>query len=469
MEEEITVADLKAAIRRATIANKLVPIAGGSAFKNKGVQYLVDAVVDYLPSPLDIPAREAATSPDDLEKEGRGAHRRQRQVLLPRLQALGSDKYRRQARLLPRLLRHRLQGRHGRYNPRTGRKERVGRLIQMQADKHEEIETCYAGDIAAIVGSRTSPPATPSATRSSTSFSSPRVFPEPVISMAVEPRTKADQDKMAIGLARLSEEDPTFVVKTDEETGQTIISGMGELHLEVIIDRLKREFSRGQRRQAPDRLPRDHHRLRSRRRRESSSQADRRAAANTATSSSSVTPNEKGKGLTTENTVVGGAIPKDFINAVMTGVRESMTNGIVAGYPVVDVHVNVKDGSYHEVDSNENAFKMAAIFAMRDALQKASPILLEPVMDVEVTTPDEYQGDIMGDLNRRRAHISGIETKGNACNVHALVPLAEMFGYMTDLRTISSGRASFTMEPASFEPVPPAVLSQIVTARGMAA
>jgi len=337
------------------------------------------------------------------------------------------------------------------YNPRTRKKERVGRLLKIKADEHIDVETCYAGDIAAIVGIKN---VTTGDTLCDAKFDillEPPSFPEPVIAMAVEPKTKADQDKLSLGLSRLSEEDPTFVVKTDEETAQTIIAGMGELHLEVIIDRLKREFSVMANTGKPQIAYRE----------TITADAGGEGILKKQTGGSGqyghvildVVPLERGKGTSWESTVTGGSIPKDFINAVFSGVQDSFMNGTVAGFPVVDLHVTVKDGSYHDVDSNENAFKMAAIFAMRDALLKASPVLLEPVMDVEIATPEEYQGDIMGDLNRRRAQIGAIETKGKDCAVKAMVPLAEMFGYMTDLRTISSGRASFTMEPSSFEEV----------------
>ena len=464
LEEEIDVSDLKSAMRRATIANKVVPIAGGSAFKNKGVQYLVDAVVDYLPSPLEITAARGQSSEDENDEVVAATDDNGKFCSLAF--KLWADKY------VGKLVFFRVySGTVSKgdmvYNPRTRRKERIGRLIQIQADKHEEIETCYAGDIAAIVGIKN---VTTGDTLCSQKFDillEPPSFPEPVIAMAVEPRTTADQEKMSSGLARLMEEDPTFVVHTDEDTGQTIISGMGELHLEVIIDRLRREFSV-----------------------EANVGKPQIAYRETITASAGgegilkkqsggrgqyghvvldVSPNEKGVGLTTKSLVVGGAIPKEFMNAVTAGVAESMTNGIVAGYPVVDVHVNITDGSSHDVDSNENAFKMAAIFAMKDAFRKASSILLEPIMDVEVTTPEENQGDIMGDLNRRRGQIQEMGSKGNVAIVKSKVPLAEMFGYSTDVRTISSGRASFVMTPSSFEPVPQAIVEAICKERGTVA
>lgn len=456
MEEEITPADIKSALRRATIANLVVPVAGGSAFKNKGVQFLCDAVVDYLPSPLDIPAAqghvpgdegaEVAAETDDNGKFCSLAFK------------LWADKY------VGKLVFFRVySGTVSKgdmvYNPRTRKKERIGRLIKMHADKHEDIETCYSGDIAAIVGLKNVQTGDTLCAEKFDIMLEPPLFPEPVISMAVEPKTVADQEKMAIALTRLSEEDPTFVVKTDEDTGQTIISGMGELHLEVIVDRMKREFKVECGVGKPQIAYRETITQPSAGEGKLVKQSGGRGQYGHVVLD--VAPGEKGKGLTVDNKVVGGAIPKEFMNAVFAGVREAMTNGVIAGYPVVDVHVNVNDGSYHDVDSNENAFKMAAILGMKDAFKKAGPILLEPVMDVEVTTPEDYQGDIMGDLNRRRGQIQEIENKPTHAVLKASVPLAEMFGYSTAVRTLSSGRADYTMKPSSFEQVPQAIVDEL--------
>lgn len=463
LEEAITVAELKAGLRRATISNQLVPIAGGSAFKNKGVQYLLDAVVDYLPSPLEIPAAVGQDTKD--EEKSLEVKTSDSEKFCALAFKLWGDKY------FGKLVFFRVySGTVSKgdmiYNPRTRQKERVGRLIQVQADKHEEIETCFAGDIAALVGLKNVQTGDTLSHQQSGVLLEPPSFPEPVISMAVEPKTQADSDKMVMGLDRLSDEDPTFVVRMDEETGQTIIAGMGELHLEVIIDRLKREFGV----QANVGKPQIAYRETV----TASADGEGKFIRDAATGGKAMyghvilelTPNEQGKGLTTENTISAGAIPKDYIEAVMDGVRESMMNGLVAGFPVVDVHVNVKDGSYHEVDSNDNAFKVATIFAMKNAFEKASPILLEPIMDVEIATPDEFQGDIMGDLNRRRGQINEIVTKGPVANVSATVPLSEMFGYSTDVRTLSSGRASYSMEPSRFEEVPRNVVDKLVAERG---
>ncbi|MGE9267557.1 MAG: elongation factor G [Verrucomicrobiales bacterium] len=461
MEEEITIADVKQALRRATIANLVVPMAGGSAFKNKGVQFLLNAVVDYLPSPIDIPAAKGQSAKD--EEQQVEAPTSDHEKFCSLAFKLWADKF------VGNLIFFRVySGTVSKgdmvFNPRTGKKERVTRLIQVQADKHEEIETCYSGDIAAFAGMKN---VTTGDTLCQAGFDimlEPPSFPEPVIAMAVEPRTQADSDKMSIGLGRLAEEDPTFTVSTDADTGQTIIAGMGELHLEVIIDRLKREFKV----EANVGKPQIAYRETITKPAVGEGKFIRQSGGKGHYGHVilNVKPNERGEGLTTDNKIVGGAIPKDFIASVFTGINESVTNGCVASYPVVDLHVEVTDGSFHEVDSNENAFKIAAIFAMKEAMKAASPILLEPLMDVEVATPEEYQGDIMGDLNRRRGQIQEIETKGPVSNVRAHVPLSEMFGYSTDVRTISSGRASYSMEPSSFEQVPQTIVDQLVAERG---
>lgn len=463
MEEEITVLDLKAALRRATIANELVPIAGGSAFKNKGVQYLLDAVVDYLPSPLEIPAAEGL-DPKDESKVVKVETTDEAKFCALAFK-LWADKY------FGKLIFFRVySGTVSKgdmvYNPRTQSKERVGRLIQVQADKHEEIETCFAGDIAALVGLKNVQTGDTLSHQLAGVLLEPPTFPEPVISMAVEPRTKADSDKMAVGLDRLSDEDPTFVVKTDEETGQTIIAGMGELHLEVIIDRLKREFGV----QANVGKPQIAYRETVSTTAEGDGKFIRDGALGGKAAYGhvilSLSPNKQGEGVTTEDKASASDFPKEYIPAVMKGIEEALTNGLVAGFPVVDVHACVTGGSFHEVDSNDNAFKIAAIFAIKEALKAASPVLLEPIMDVEIATPDEFQGDIMGDLNRRRGQIQEIETKGTVANVSATVPLSEMFGYSTDVRTLSSGRASYSMEPKCFEEVPRNVVDKLVAERG---
>jgi elongation factor G len=461
MEEPISREELKQAIRRATIANKLVPVTGGSAYKNKGIQYLIDAVVDYLPSPLDIPA--AIGMDPDNEEHKIEVVTSDSEKFCSLAFKLWADKF------VGKLVFFRVYSgviKKGDvvYNPRTRRSERVGRLIQIQADKHEDIDACYAGDIAAMVGVKNVTTGDTLAKEGYHVVLEPPTFPDPVISMAVEPKTKADQEKLALALARLSEEDPTFHVKTDEETGQTIISGMGELHLEIIVDRLRREFKVEANTGAPQIAYRETITGEAPGEGKLVKQSGGRGQYGHVRLA--VRPNEKGKGLTIENKIVGGEIPKDFHNAVFKGVREAMTNGIIAGYPVIDVHVDVLGGSFHEVDSNENAFTMAAIFAMKDAFKKAKSILLEPIMAVEVSTPDDYQGDVMGDLNRRRGQIQNMESKGKLAVIHANVPLKEMFGYSNAVRSLSSGRASYSMTPSHFEQVPGNIVAEIVTDRG---
>jgi len=460
MEEPVSLEELKQGIRRATITNKLVPVAGGSAFKNKGVQYLLDAVIDYLPSPLDIPAA-IGMNPDD-EEQKIEVITSDKEKFVALAFKLWADKF------VGKLVFFRVYSgvvKKGDtvYNPRTRRAERIGRLIRIQSNQHTDIDACYAGDIAAMVGLKNVTTGDTLAAENHDVVLEPPTFPEPVISMAVEPRTKADQEKLALALGRLSEEDPTFVVKTDEETGQTIISGMGELHLEIIVDRLRREFKVEANTGAPQIAYRETITAAAGGEGKLVKQSGGRGQYGHVILA--IRPNEKGKGLTIENKVVGGAIPKEYINAVFKGVTESMTNGIVAGYPVIDVHVDVLDGSYHDVDSNENAFHMAGIFAMRDAFKKAKSILLEPIMAVEVSTPDDYQGDVMGDLSRRRGQIQNTESKGKLSIVHANVPLKEMFGYSTAVRTLSSGRASYAMTPSHFEQVPTNIVEEIVSDR----
>nr|MCU0779715.1 elongation factor G [Akkermansiaceae bacterium] len=344
------------------------------------------------------------------------------------------------------------------HNPRTGKSERVGRLIQVQADSHKDIDACYSGDIAAMVGLKNVATGDTLTVPGNQVALEPPTFPEPVISMAVEPRTKADQDKLASVLTRLTEEDPTFTVRTDPDTAQTIISGMGELHLDVVVDRIRREFHVGVNVGAPQVTYRET--IARPAQGEGSFIRQTGGKGQYGHVLLSVRPNDKGKGFTVEDHTTGGSIPKEFMPAVFKGVGQAMSNGLIAGYPVVDVHVEITGGSFHEVDSNESAFATAAYFAMKDAFEKAGPTLLEPIMAVEVTTPDDYQGDIMGDLNRRRGQIHNSESKGTFSIVHAHVPLKEMFGYSTVVRTLTSGRASYSMTPSHFEQVP----REIVTA-----
>ncbi|MGA8658559.1 MAG: elongation factor G [Chthoniobacterales bacterium] len=459
-EKPVTPKALKAGIRRLTIDNKFVPVAGGSAFKNKGVQYLVDAVVDYLPSPLDIPpAHGIDPDTEELKEAVTDDHGKFCSLAFK----LWSDPFVGKL-VFFRVYSGKLSKGDTVYNPRTNKRERISRLIQIQADKREDIETCYSGDIAAIVGIKNITTGDTLCDEDFPILLEPPSFPDPVISMAIEPKTKLDQEKMATALQRLAEEDPTFRVYTNEDTGQTIIAGMGELHLEIIRDRMLREFKVDANAGKPQ-------------------IAYRETITKAATGEGrlikqsggrgqyghvivNVEPRERGKGISIENKVVGGVIPKEYIPAVKKGLEEAVLNGVVGGYPVIDFHVDIVDGSYHDVDSNELAFKLAAIFALKDAFKKANSILLEPIMRVECVTPDEYQGDIMGDLNRRRGRISSMETKGIVTIIHAEVPLAEMFGYATAIRSLSKGRASYAMEPSHFEPVPAQIVAAVLDQKG---
>ena len=455
-EKPISIEQLKAAIRRQTIANKFVPVAGGSAFKNKGVQYLVDAVVDYLPGPLDIaPAKGQNPDNDEPMQAVSNDHAKFCSLAFK----LWSDPFVGKL-VFFRVYSGKLSKGDTVYNPRTNKRERISRLIQIQADKREDIDTCYSGDIAAIVGIKNITTGDTLCDEDHPILLEPPSFPDPVISMSVEPKTKQDQEKMGNALQRLAEEDPTFRVFTNEETGQTIIAGMGELHLEIIRDRMLREFKVEANSGKPQIAYKETILNESEGEGKLVKQSGGRGQYGHVVCK--VRPNERGKGLTIENRVVGGTIPKEYIPAVEKGFKEAILNGVVAGYPVIDVHVDITDGSYHDVDSNEMAFKMAAIFALKDGLKKAKPILLEPVMKVENVTPDEFQGDIMGDLNRRRARIQGMETKGNLCTINAEVPLAEMFGYATAIRSLSKGRSSYSMEPSHFEEVPSQVKAAIL-------
>ncbi len=455
-EKEVTPQMLKAGIRRQTIANKFVPVVGGSAFKNKGVQYLVDAVIDYLPSPLDIPPA-VGLEPDTHEKMEAATDDNGKFCSLAF--KLWSDPFVGKL-VFFRVYSGSLSKGDNVYNPRTNKRERISRLIQIQADKREDIDTCYSGDIAAIVGIKNITTGDTLCDEDHPILLEPPSFPDPVISMAIEPKTKQDQEKMGVALQRLSEEDPTFKVFTHEDTGQTIIAGMGELHLEIIRDRMLREFKVDANAGKPQIAYRETITAAADGEGKLIKQSGGRGQYGHVIIK--VQPNERGKGITVENKVVGGNIPKEYIPACKKGIEEAMINGVIGGYQVIDANVDIVDGSYHDVDSNEMAFKLAAIFAVKDAFKKAKPILLEPIMKVENATPEEYQGDIMGDLNRRRGKIASIEVKGNLTMVQAEVPLAEMFGYATAIRSLSKGRSSYSMEPSHFEQVPTQLVAAVL-------
>ena len=460
-EKPISVEMIKQAIRRQTIANKFIPVVGGSAFKNKGVQYLVDAVVDYLPSPIEIPAQEGV-NPDNLE-EKIPTPPDDNAKFVGLAFKLWSDPFVGKL-VFFRVYRGKLTKGDTIYNPRTRKTDRVSRIIQIQADKREDIDTCYSGDIAAIVGLRNITTGDTICDEDVEIMLEPPSFPDPVISMAVEPKTKGDQEKMSLALSRLSEEDPTFRVFTNEETGQTIIAGMGELHLEIIRDRLMREFKVEANAGKPQIAYRETCTKPAHGVGKLIKQSGGRGQYGHV--EVDIRPAERGKGHTVESKIVGGTIPKDYIPACKKGIEEALLNGILGGYPVIDLEVDIVFGSYHDVDSNEMAFKMAAIFAMKDAFKNGNSILLEPIMKVENVTPEDYQGDIMGDLNRRRGIIKGMETKNGLCNINADVPLAEMFGYATAIRSLSKGRSSYTMEPSHFEQVPENVKAAVLDQKG---
>jgi len=457
--ETISVDEFKVAIRKATVSLNFVGVIPGSAFKNKGVQRLLDAVINYLPSPLDVPPmkgfdskdKEVEIAPDDSGKVVGLAFK------------LWTDPYVGKL-VFYRLYRGTLTKGMQLTNPRTGKPERVSRLMIMKADAREDIDVAYSGDICAVVGVREVTTGDTLCDRSVDVALEPPTFPEPVISMAVEPKTKADQEKMSLALSRLSDEDPTFRVSCNEETGQTIIAGMGELHLEIIRDRLFREFKV----QADAGKPQIAYRETIRQEAKAEGKFIRQSGGRGQYGHAVIVlePVEGGKGTEIVNEVVGGTIPKEFIKPTMDGIREAAQSGVIAGYPVVDFKVRIIDGSFHDVDSSEMAFKMAGIFAFKEAMKLASPRLLEPVMKVEVSTPDEFQGDVMGDLNRRRGRIQNVESKGSFSLVHAEVPLETMFGYATDVRSLSKGRANYSMEPSHFDEVPANLVENITQGTG---
>lgn len=457
MEKKISPNILKTAIRRLTIALEFVPVLCGTAFRKKGVQPLVDAVVDYLPSPLDVPPAEAH-DPLDFEKTltvKTSDHGKFTALVFK----LWSDPYVGKLVFI-RVYSGTLKNGDTVYNPRIRKRERINRLMMIQADERLELDKVHAGDIAAVVGLKNVTTGDTLCFEDSAVLLEPPTFPEPVISMAVEPKTKADREKLTTALQRLSEEDPTFRCFTNEETGQLIIAGMGELHLDIIRDRLLREFKVEAFVGAPQIAYRETITKASKGEGKFIRQSGGRGQYGHAIIS--IEPNTRGAGVEIVSKVVGGTIPKEYIAPTMAGIKEAIDTGVLAGYPMVDIKVSILEGSYHEVDSSELAFKMAGIFALKDAAKNANPIVLEPVMKVEVSTPDEYQGDLLGDLSRRRGKVSSIEAKADITLLNAEVPLAQMFGYATAIRSLSKGRASYSMEPSHFEPVPASVLEVIL-------
>ena len=456
-ETNFTEDELRLGIRKATLSREFVGVIPGSAFKNKGVQMLLDAVVDYLPSPLDVPPIKAYGEDDE---ETPSLEIVSDDFAPPTALAfkLWSDPFVGKLvfiRVYSGCIKKGMQV----YNPRSRKTERISRLLVIKADKREDIEEAYSGAICAIIGAKDIVTGDTLCDRDHEVRLEPPTFPEPVIAMSIEPKSKADQEKLSIALQRLAEEDPTFVVTTNQETGQTLIAGMGELHLDIIRDRLFREFKV----EADSGKPQIAYRETITKAAPGVGKFVRQSGGRGQYGHAEIVlePLEKGKHYEFVNEIVGGVIPKEYIKPTEDGIKEAMINGVVAGYPVVDVKVRLVFGSFHEVDSSEMAFKMAGIFAFKDAMKNAGPILLEPIMKVEVTTPDEYQGDVMGDINRRRGQIQGMESKGNVTVIKAFVPLETMFGYATDIRSLSSGRASYSMEPSHFEQVPAAVLKQV--------
>ena len=461
MEEEIEVSELKAALRKGVISNELNLVFVGSAYKNKGIQELLDAVVDYLPSPLDVPAVEG-TNPKSKETETREADNKAPfSALAFKIQTdpfVGKLTY-------FRVYSGTAEAGSYVYNATKGNRERLGRILEMNAHDRTDRESCATGDIVAAVGLKSTTTGDTLCDEAHPIILESIEFADPVIDVAVEPKTKAEQDKMSVGLAKLAEEDPTFQVHTDQETGQTIIAGMGELHLEIIVDRLKREFNVDCNVGKPQVAYR-----------ETAGKAVQHVDGKFVRQSGGrgqyghavidLEPQESGKGYEFVNAIVGGVVPKEYIPSIDKGIQEALESGVIAGYPVVDIKVTLVDGSYHEVDSSEAAFKIAGSMAIKEALKRSNPVLLEPIEDVEVETPQQYLGDVMGNLNSRRGQIQGMEERNGTTSIKAKVPLGEMFGYATDLRSQTQGRASYTMQFSDYEPVPKNVADEIVSKAG---
>ena len=457
--EEVPTAKIRAAIRKATIANEMVPVTCGTSYRNKGVQKLLDAIVDYMPSPLDIPPIKGVNPKTDEEDERPADDNAPFSALAFKIM---TDPY------VGRLSFFRVYSGHlttgsSVLNSTKNVKERIGRILQMHANHREDIEEVFSGDIEAAVGLKNTTTGDTLCDEKAPIILESMEFPEPVIRVAIEPKTKAGQEKMGLALVKLAEEDPTFKTYTDEETGQTIIAGMGELHLEIIVDRLLREFKVEANVGAPQVAYKETIKK--------AVDQDTKYARQSGGKGQyghvkiHVEPNESGKGYEFVNAIVGGAVPKEYIPAVDAGIQGAMNAGVVAGFPVVDVKVTLYDGSYHEVDSSEMAFKIAGSMAFKEACRKADPTLLEPIMKVSVIVPDEYMGDVIGDLNSRRGQIIQLEARPGAQQIDAYVPLAEMFGYATDLRSRTQGRGQYTMEPSHYVEIPKNIRDKIVETR----
>ena len=456
--EELTEEELHAALRKATIANEIVPCICGSSYKNKGVQEMINGVVAYLPSPLDIPAIQGQTL--DGEEDSREASDEAPMAALAF--KIATDPF------VGKLAFTRIYSgvmNSGSYvlNSTKGKKERIGRLVKMHSNTREEVESLEAGELGAIIGLKNTTTGDTLCDESAPIILESMEFPEPVISVAIEPKTKAGQEKMGLALAKLAEEDPTFKTWTDQETGQTIIAGMGELHLDIIVDRLKREFkvecNVGKPQVAYKETIRNKVKVQGKFIRQSGGKGQYGDVW------FEMEPLEPGKGIEFESKIVGGAVPKEYIKPIEQGMREAAESGILAGYPVIDFKVSLVDGSYHEVDSSEMAFKIAASMAFKEGCKQAKSVILEPIMKVEITVPEEYMGDVIGDVNSRRGRMEGMDAEDGMQEIHAFIPLSEMFGYATDLRSKTQGRGSYSMEPSHYEEVPKSVLEAIVASR----
>ena len=457
--EEITVEELKAALRKATIDNKIVPVICGTSYRNKGVQKLLDAVIDYMPAPTDIPAIKGI-NPDTEEEDER--HASDDEPFSALAFKIMTDPFVGKLCFF-RVYSGKIEAGTTAYNSSKDSKERFGRILQMHANDRKDIDVCYAGDIAAVSGVKNTTTGDTFCDEKHPIILENMEFPEPVISVAIEPKTRAGQEKMGIALAKLAEEDPTFRTYTDEETGQTIIAGMGELHLEIIVDRLLREFKV----EANIGKPQVAYKETIRARVDHECKYKRQSGGSGQYGHVKIIlePNEPGKGYEFINAVTGGAIPKEFIEPVNQGIQGAMQNGVLAGYNVVDVKVTLYDGSYHEVDSSEMAFKIAGSMAFKEAMRKANPVLTEPITKVVTIVPDEYLGTVMGGFNSRRGQIQSMESANGVQELTAMVPLSEMFGYATDLRSMTQGRGVYSMEPSHFAEVPKSIQEQIITAR----
>ncbi len=457
--EEISINELKVALRKATIDNKIVPVVCGTSYKNKGVQKLLDAVIDYMPAPTDIEDIKGV-NPDTEEEETRPSDDSKPFAALAF--KIATDPFVGKLCFF-RVYSGTVSAGSTVYNSVKSNRERMGRILQMHANHRQDIDVCYAGDIAAAVGLKNTTTGDTLCDEKHPVILESMDFPEPVIRVAIEPKTKAGQEKMGIALSKLAEEDPTFKTYTDEETGQTIIAGMGELHLEIIVDRLLREFKV----EANVGAPQVAYRETIRRNVDQDTKYSRQSGGKGQFGhvKIKVEPNESGKGYEFVNAITGGSIPKEYINPIDQGIQGAMQAGVLAGYPVVDVKVTLYDGSYHEVDSSEMAFKIAASMAFKDAMKKADPVILEPIMKVAVIVPDDYMGDVIGDVSSRRGNIQGTEARSGSQQINAQVPLSNMFGYATDLRSKTQGRGQYSMEPSHYIDVPKSIAEQIMAGR----